>query len=128
MVESSGGNRRRRLGVLWSKDQGWSIGIGTLASILAALGTVWSVGIPIAQAQISNEIRKQTQPLNDAFYVILVQNIENQKDAITAMEFKREMCGNDTTTCWTLRDARDLQRARDTLTSMLQAKDRLERR
>ena len=119
-------NRRRRLGILWSKDQGWSIGIGTLASILTALATVCAVGAPLAQAQLTQEIRKQTQPLTDAFYVILIQNIQNQKNQITAMEFKRDHCTN--AECWTLRDAQDLENARETLKSLQSAKTTLEQK
>lgn len=127
MDENPRPTRRHSLGILFSKDQGWSIGVGTLASILTALGTMWAVGAPIAQAQISVEIKKQTQPLTDAFYVIVIQNIQNQKNQITAMEFKREHCqqGAD---CWTLRDAQDLENSRETLRSLQTAKTNLESR
>ena len=115
------------MGMAITKDRSVTIGLGTIASILATLGTVWSVGAPIAEAQISAEIKKQTQPLTDAFYTILLQNIESQKDTITALQYKREKCGNDVN-CWTVRDARDLQRAQDILNAMTEAKTNLEKK
>lgn len=127
MTESEQEPHRRRKFVLISKDQGFSIGVGTLAAILASIITAYPTARSVLAGEIEKQIQKQTQPLNDAFYTLIIQQIESQKNSLTAYEFKRSMCGGDTK-CWTLRDEQDYRHAQDSLRALEQARANLERR
>jgi hypothetical protein len=108
-----------------SKDQTITVSVSSIVSVVAGLGSVWMFAGPIAERALAGEIQEQIAPLTDAFTLILTQNIANQRAAITAMRFKRDMCAG-AVECWTLRDAQDLDAAERTLRSMEQALERMQ--
>lgn len=119
-------NRRKKL-VLMSRDQGFSIGIGTLAAVLASIITAYPTARSVLAGEIEKQIQKQTQPLADSFYVLIIQQIESQKNSITAYEFKKSMCAGSPP-CWTLRDEQEYRHSQDLLRGLEQAKANLEKR
>lgn len=98
------------MGIKIDKREGIMVSVTTIIAVIASMGA----SVPVAQRAIAGEITEQIKPLNEAFKTILAQSIDEAKRAITAMEFKRDMCSGDFN-CWTLRDAQDLQSARDAL-------------
>lgn len=96
-----------------------NISISTLVSIAGTLGALYLFAAPIASKALAGEIQEQIQPMSDAFAIILLQNIQNQRNAVTAMQFKRDQSPGT----WTLRDAQDLDAARTTLLAMERALD-----
>jgi len=110
-----------------TKEQGTTISVATVFAILASLITAYPTAKNVLAGEIESQIKQQTQPLTDAFYVIVLQNIQNQQNSITAMEFKRDHCLSQAE-CWTLRDAQDLEGARRTLQALQSAKMNLEKK
>lgn len=106
-----------------SRDQAFTISWSTLASIAGSLAAVWAFAAPIAQKALAGEIKDQIQqqvaPLNAAQIITITANIKNLQKQIAALEFKKDMCAG--TGCWTLRDAEDLQAAREDLVAAQKA-------
>lgn len=113
------------MGIRLSKDQTITVSWATLASITAALASVWGFGAPIVQkamaGEVKEEITKQLEPIQRqisaqtaANIVSLNSTVKNLKAAILALAFKKDMCGG-VPGCWTLRDAGDLDAAANDL-------------
>lgn len=100
-----------------SKDQKITISISTIVAIFGSLAATVAGVKPFIETALAGEIKEQIQPLTDAFQIILLQSIESKQNAITAMEFKRDMCAG-APGCWTLRDAQDLKAEQDALAAM----------
>lgn len=101
-----------------SKDTKITVSISVIAGIITSVIGLWTFSAPIAQRALAGEIQDQLEPITDAFTVLLITNITNQRNAITAMRFKRDTSPLGT---WTLREAQDLDAAEKTLVSMEQA-------
>jgi hypothetical protein len=97
--------------VLINKDRGITVSISTVGSVAAALVSVWAFGGPLVEKALAGEVQKQIAPIASAFEVTMSTSIRNLRNSITALEFKRDMCGN-APDCWTIRDAQDLTAAR----------------
>lgn len=107
-----------------SKEQTYTVSLSALGSVIAAAGAVWGFAAPIAQnavaGEIQKEIAKQIAPIQSqisknakAQIISLAATVKNLQTAVTALEFKMDMCrGSD---CWTIRDAQDLTAARNDL-------------
>lgn len=104
------------MGFKIDKREGFMVSLTTIVAVVASVLS----SVPIAQRVLAGEIKEQLAPMSDAFIVILIQQIQNQRNSVTAMEFKRDMCGGNFS-CWTLRDAQDLQSSKDSLRAMEQA-------
>ncbi len=106
-----------------SKEQTWTVSWSTLVSIAGSLGAVWAFAAPIAQSALAGEIErqitKQVTPLKDAQIITITATVNNLRKQIAALEFKKEMCAG--TGCWTLRDAEDLQAAREDIVAAQRA-------
>ncbi len=112
------------MGMRLSKDQTITVSWATLASIATSLIAVWGFGSSIVQkavaGEIKDEIAKQLEPIQkqisaqtSANIVSLGATVKNLRASITALRFKKEMCAG--TSCWTLRDASDLEAAENDL-------------
>jgi hypothetical protein len=110
-----------------SKDTTINVSVSTIVSVVGSIAAMWAFAAPIAQRAMAGEIKDQIAPLSDAFQVLLIQQIQNQRNSITAMEFKRDMCSG-VADCWTLRDAQDLDAARNTLSAMQMALATMQKR
>jgi hypothetical protein len=108
------------MGINMTKDQGITVSVSTLASIAATLGSIWLFAAPIAETALAGEIEKQLEqkikPIQDANIITITATVRNLQNAIIALEFKRDMCGASPD-CWTVRDAGDLQAARNDLSA-----------
>lgn len=89
------------------RNQTITLSWSTLTSIVGSLGAVWAFGAPIVNSALAGEITDQMTPLKNAFVITLEQNVRNLRNAVTAMEFKRDTC-TPKPECWTLRDAQEL--------------------
>ena len=101
------------MGIKMTKDQGWTVSFSTLTSIVGSLGAMWVFAAPIAQNALAGEIEKYLQPMQAAQVITITATVKNLRNQISALEFKRDMCGGSD--CWTVRDAQDLSAARDDL-------------
>lgn len=97
-----------------TKDQTLTISWATLVSILGSLGAVWAFAAPIAGQAIDQKIALQIKPIQDAQIITITSTVRNLQNAIVALEFKRDTC-TPKPDCWTVRDAQDLQSARNDL-------------
>ncbi len=118
------------MGMMLSKNQTITVSWSTLASIVASLVAVWGFGSPIIQnvmaGEIERQITKQIAPINDkiatqttAQIITISSTVNNLKKQIAALEFKKDMCAG--ASCWTLRDAEDLQGAREDIVAAQKA-------
>jgi hypothetical protein len=107
-----------------TKEQTITLSWSTVVSIAGSLGAVWAFAAPIAgqalRDQIQTEIAKELKPLKatqeamQAAQIITISaTVRNLENAITALEYKRDMCME--AECWTIRDAQDLTSARNDL-------------
>lgn len=64
--------------------------------------------IPVAQWALAGEISKQVSPLIESQKTLLVATLEDYRDTVAALEFKRDTC--TPAGCWTVDDARTLAR------------------
>lgn len=115
------------MGIRVTKEQGVTVSLATVFAVLASIVTAYPTAHKVLAGEIEKQVREQTQPLNDAFYTLIVQQIESAKNSLTAYEFKRSMCGGDTK-CWTLRDEQDYRHAQDSLRALETARMKLEKR
>jgi hypothetical protein len=98
-----------------AKEKSLVAGLTMVASIIGSIGIIW----PVAQKVLAQEVKEQIQPLSNSFEVIMVTAVRNTRNAIAAMEFKRDMCAEEN--CWTVRDEQDLAAARAELLATEQA-------
>lgn len=113
------------MGIKLNKDQTITVSWATVAAVATSFATVWGFGSSIVQnamaAEVKQEITKQLEPIQRqisaqtaASIVSLGANVKNLRTQITAMRFKKDMCGL-APGCWTLRDAGDLEAAENDL-------------
>lgn len=111
------------VGMKLSKEQTATVSWSTLISILGSLGAVWAFAAPIAQTALAGEIErqisKQVAPLTAAQVITITSTVNNLRKQIASLEFKKDMCAGSG--CWTLRDAEDLQAARDDIVAAQKA-------
>lgn len=96
-----------------TKEQGVSISLSTITSVVALIPILWFVGQPILVSAVSEamaeDIQQQVQqgvaPLNMAFVAIIQSNIADLRRQIAAMEFRRD---NPPPDDWTAEDAQEL--------------------
>jgi hypothetical protein len=112
--------------VEFSKDQKVTFSFSTIASVVASLAAVWVFASPIISTALADKIDDKLEPLTVAFEITMTSTIHNLRNAITALEFKRDMCAGEAN-CWTIRDAQDLTSTRADLTAAESALKRLKR-
>lgn len=99
-----------------SKDQTITVSWSTISSLVVSLAAVWGFGSAIVQKALAGEIQeqiaKQLAPQTAASIVTLSATVKNLRTSITALEFKKDMCGGRIDGCWTVRDAGDLDAAK----------------
>lgn len=96
-----------------SREQGKTISLSTLFAVLSALATAYPTAKAVLAGEVSEQIKREIKPLQDAQIITIAATVRNLQNAIVALEFKRDMCAGDD--CWTIRDAQDLQSARTDL-------------
>jgi len=94
------------------KEHGFSVSISSLISIFTLGGMGWFFLQPIMVAQISTAmaedmeqaIEDKTEPIQSAFKVLLLKDINQLKRVIATLEYKEEHEPDE----WTERDAQRL--------------------
>mgnify|MGYP001595137334 CR=1 FL=1 len=111
------------MGIRLSKEQTVTVSWSTLVSVIGSLVAVWAFAAPIAQnalaGEIEKQITKQIAPLNAAQIITITATVKNLQKQVAALEFKKDMCAG--AGCWTLRDAEDLQAAREDIVAAQKA-------
>lgn len=93
-----------------SKDDKIKVSVGAIASACAAIGSLLLFAEPIVSEELSEKIQAELKPVKDSLEVVMTSSIESYRTSISALRYKREMCGGDFE-CWTERDAVDLDNA-----------------
>ena len=97
-----------------------TVSLGTLATMVVALGTSYSTARAVIAQEITEQIKKEIKPALDAFEVTINQSARNLQRTIVTLEFKRDNC-TPKPNCWTVYDAEDLSNARLDLKAALEA-------
>lgn len=93
-----------------SREQTITLSWSTLAAIASSVMGLWAFAGPIAGQALKDQIKQEIEPLMTAQIITISTTVRNLRNAIAALEFKREMCAG--ASCWTIRDAEDLAAAR----------------
>lgn len=91
------------------KDHGWNVSISSLLSIGALGSMMWFILQPVMVSQISSAmaqeledtVEEKTAPIQSAFKVLLLSDINRLKRNISTLEFKEEHKPEE----WTEKDA-----------------------
>ena len=90
-----------------TKETGINIGVNQLITYATLVPILWFVAQPLLLDAMAEDIKDivatQAEPLQDAFAVLLLRDINALRKEIAALEFKKE---NDET--WDADDAEDL--------------------
>jgi hypothetical protein len=108
------------------KEQGAFALLAVAVSVLTGLVTLWTFTENVFAGEIKREIQAQLAPVLETQKILLASDIESRRLGISALEFKRDMCAG-VESCWTIRDAQDLTRARAELAARELAYRNLER-
>lgn len=104
-----------------TKDDKIKISVGSLAAFGSAVLALLTFAEPIVSEELTEKIQEELKPLkNDlnslksSTEVIITSSIESYRQTVQALEYKRDMCGNDFS-CWTQQNAVDLSNAQRNL-------------
>jgi hypothetical protein len=93
------------------------VSLTTVVTVIVAVATAYPTARAVLAQEIKDQIKQEIKPLQDAQIITISATVRNLRNAIVALEFKRDMCGGNVDGCWTLRDAEDLTSVRVDLTA-----------
>lgn len=107
------------------KERGINVTLSTITALLAIIPAAWFVGKPLLVGSISEaiaddvetEVEEQIAPVQTAFKVIILNDINLLKKNIAQYEFEEEHEPDS----WTEEDARKLAEAKITLAAFEEA-------
>jgi len=102
------------MGIRLTKEQGITVSLSTLASIVGSLLAVWAMAAPLAERALAGEIDKKMEakltPINDALKISTESTVDSLVTSISALRYKRDNC-QPRPMCWLERDQLDLDTA-----------------